>query len=64
MMVELVFWKDFHTPNAVPSIASFPTNTGMAHKNVMALDESAKDEIKIGASGCTFVKPIRANTTT
>jgi hypothetical protein len=40
--------NDFHTPKAVPSNESSPTNTGIAAMNVRALLESAKLEIKIG----------------
>jgi hypothetical protein len=56
--------NDFHTPKAVPSNESSPTNTGIAAMNVRALLESAKLEIKIGASGWTLVRPISTNTTT
>lgn len=54
--------KDFHTPNAVPSKASFPTRMGIDAIKVMALVLSAKELSKIGANGWTVVKPIRANT--
>jgi len=63
IIVELVFWKAFHTPIAVPSMASFPTKTGIAQRKVMALEDKANDEIRMGASGWTVVKPIRTNTT-
>jgi hypothetical protein len=63
MMVELVFWNAFQTPMAVPSMASFPTSTGMAQRKVMALDERAKEESKIGARGWTFVNPMSTKTT-
>jgi hypothetical protein len=43
--------KDFHTPNAVPSKASFPTRMGIDAMKVMALVLSAKELSKIGASG-------------
>jgi hypothetical protein len=63
MIVELAFWNDFHTPKAVPIFMSFPTSTGSAHRNVIALEESAKEESRIGARGWTLVKPMSTKTT-
>jgi hypothetical protein len=59
-----ILTKAFHTPKAVPSKASSPTRMGIEAINVMAFELRAKELIRIGTSGCTLVKPMRANTTT
>ena len=48
---------------AVPSNESSPTNTGIDAINEMAFVLKAKEDSKIGASGCTVVKPSKAKTT-
>lgn len=54
--------NDFQTPNAVPIRRSVPTRTGMEAVNVSALVERAKDDSRMGPSGWTLVRPIRAKT--
>jgi hypothetical protein len=62
-VVGFVLTNDFHTPNAVPRSASSPTRIGIEAMKVMALLLRAKELSKMGASGCTVVKPINAKTT-
>jgi hypothetical protein len=54
----------FQTPKAVPNSASFPTRIGIDAMKAIALVLRAKELNRIGASGCTVVRPIRAKTTT
>ena len=55
---------ELKTPKALPSLASSPTSTGTEAMKGKMFDTKATEEIRIGASGCTVVRPIRAKTTT
>ncbi len=62
-LIPLLLTKAFQTPKAVPSNRSSPTKTGIEARYVKALDVKANEDSRIGAKGCTVVKPIRTNTT-